>query len=97
MVGVVASIVVISLLKTSVMCALTVALAAQDIKTNVHLVLVPTTVMDKHGTLIDGLSAEAIDITAALARRAMSRTEAAGVFDSAASGCGAGIGAMAAT
>lgn len=40
-----------------VMCALTVALLAQDqsLKTNVHLVLVPTTVTDKKGNLIDGL------------------------------------------
>src|ERR1700689_5753598 len=59
MVGVVPSIVVASLSKTAcLVCALTVVLAAQDIKTNVHLVLVPTTVMDKHGTLIDGLSAD---------------------------------------
>jgi VWFA-related protein len=45
--------------------ALTVALAAQDqaIRTNVHLVLVPTTVMDKKGTLIDGLSADDFVVT----------------------------------
>jgi VWFA-related protein len=64
MVGVVPSIVVASLSKKScVIGALTVALAAQDIKTNVHLVLVPTTVMDKHGTLIDGLSADDFVVT----------------------------------
>lgn len=40
--------------KLCVIFALTVALIAQ-IKTNVHLVLVPTTVTDKRGTLIDGL------------------------------------------
>jgi VWFA-related protein len=40
------------------MCALTVALVAQDsIRTNVHLVLVPTTVTSKRGDLIDGLAA----------------------------------------
>ena len=38
-------------------CALTVVLLAQDssIRTNVHLVLVPATVTDKKGILIDGL------------------------------------------
>jgi VWFA-related protein len=45
--------------------ALTVALMAQEqaIRTNVHLVLVPTTVMDKKGTLIDGLSADDFVVT----------------------------------
>jgi VWFA-related protein len=49
--------------KTCVMCALTVALMAQDIKTNVHLVLVPSTVMDKRGALIDGLQAKDFVVT----------------------------------
>jgi VWFA-related protein len=55
--------------KACVMCALTVALLAQDqaIRTNVHLVLVPTTVMDKKGTLIDGLSANDFVVTDDLA------------------------------
>ena len=44
------------------MCALAVALVAQ-IRTNVHLVLVPTTVTDKRGTLIDGLSADDFVVT----------------------------------
>jgi VWFA-related protein len=54
-----------------VTCALTVALFAQGlssqetqpIRTNVHLVLVPTTVMDKRGTLIDGLSVDDFVVT----------------------------------
>ena len=47
------------------MCALTVALLAQDspIKTNVHLVLVPTTVTDKKGMLIDGLHEDDFVVT----------------------------------
>jgi VWFA-related protein len=51
--------------KICVTCALTVALVAQDqaIRTNVHLVLVPTTVMDKKGTLIDGLSVDDFVVT----------------------------------
>ena len=46
-------------------CALTVALLAQEqpIKTNVHLVLVPTTVTDKRGGLIDGLSVDDFIVT----------------------------------
>jgi VWFA-related protein len=45
--------------------ALSVALLAQDqaIRTNVHLVLVPTTVMDKRGTLIDGLHEDDFIVT----------------------------------
>jgi VWFA-related protein len=47
-----------------VTCALTVALIAQDsIRTNVHLVLVPTTVTDKKGLLIDGLSVDDFVVT----------------------------------
>lgn len=47
------------------MCALTVALLAQDqaLKTNVHLVLVPTTVTDKKGMLIDGLHEDDFVVT----------------------------------
>jgi VWFA-related protein len=47
----------------SVACALTVALIAQDIKTNVHLVLVPATVTDKKGNLIDGLHEDDFVVT----------------------------------
>jgi VWFA-related protein len=62
---------VLSLSKNAcVTCALTVVLLAQGlfsqdqaIKTNVHLVLVPTTVMDKRGTLTDGLSADDFIVT----------------------------------
>jgi VWFA-related protein len=51
--------------KAGVACALTVALLAQDqaIKTNVHLVLVPTTVTDKKGMLIDGLHEDDFVVT----------------------------------
>ncbi|HEV1285898.1 MAG TPA: VWA domain-containing protein [Bryobacteraceae bacterium] len=47
------------------MCGLTVALLAQDqaLKTNVHLVLVPTTVTDKKGMLIDGLHEDDFVVT----------------------------------
>jgi VWFA-related protein len=47
------------------MCGLTVALLAQDqaLKTNVHLVLVPTTVTDKKGLLIDGLHEDDFVVT----------------------------------
>ena len=47
------------------MCALTVALVAQDqgLKTNVRLVLVPTTVTDKKGNLIDGLHEDDFVVT----------------------------------
>jgi VWFA-related protein len=64
--GGVPSIIVLSFSpKLFVTCALTVALLAQDqpIRTNVHLVLVPTTVMDKKGTLIDGLSVNDFVVT----------------------------------
>lgn len=46
-------------------CALTVALIAQEqpIKTKVHLVLVPATVTDKKGNLIDGLSVDDFVVT----------------------------------
>lgn len=46
-------------------CALTVALLAQDgeIRTKVHLVLVPTTVTSKGGALIDGLSGDDFIVT----------------------------------
>jgi VWFA-related protein len=48
-----------------VILALAVALLAQDsaIRTNVHLVLVPTTVTSKRGQLIDGLSADDFIVT----------------------------------
>lgn len=51
--------------KACVMGALTVALLAQDgsIKTNVPLVLVPTTVTDRKDALIDGLAAEDFVVT----------------------------------
>jgi VWFA-related protein len=52
--------------KAGVMCALTVAIIAQEptqLKTNVHLVLVPTTVTSKGGALIDGLAAEDFVVT----------------------------------
>lgn len=51
--------------KAGVTCALTVALLAQDqaIRTNVHLVLVPTTVTDKKGNLIDGLQMDDFIVT----------------------------------
>lgn len=46
-----------------VICALTILLIAQDIRTNVHLVLLPTTVMDKKGILIDGLHEDDFVVT----------------------------------
>ncbi len=57
--------------KICVTCALTVALLAQGlfsqdqqpIRTKVRLVLVPATVMDKKGTLIDGLSVDDFAVT----------------------------------
>jgi len=39
------------------------ALLAQDITTNVHLVLVPTTVMGKQGALVDGLQVDDFVVT----------------------------------
>ena len=55
----------ISSSKACVTCTLTVALLAQDqaIRTNVHLVLVPTSVTSKRGDLIDGLSADDFIVT----------------------------------
>jgi VWFA-related protein len=48
-----------------VTCALSVALPAQDtpIKANAHLVLVPATVTDKKGLLIDGLAVDDFIVT----------------------------------